>query len=322
MLSTSCRGARKTRSRCSVSTASSSLFSQVKRNGKRRTRRSPQHLAGVGLDDEDPAVRVGVREHVLLPGSPGRRDRRDPPLQQPVVCPVADDDAQRGTGQVGDAEPAGRPAGRADVLARERPVDVALGHRRVERDELAVVPGGDELRVRRPRRARVLADEALAAVSIHDPDAVRGGRQNLSGRGQAQEHGLHLLALHADYPVAPERVADPVGDRGAGRRHADRDTRADDRERHEQAPGNATLARNSLAREKRLPHDVPCTLLGGVLAGDGLLEQQVPEVALLHSSDSPSWLCKASRPRRSRELTVPRGSSSSSAISPGVYSSR
>ena len=82
------------------------------RNGKRRTRRSPQHLAGVGLDDEDPAVRVGVREHVLLPGSPRRRYRRDPPLQQPVVCPVADDDAQRGTGQVGDAEPAGRPAGR------------------------------------------------------------------------------------------------------------------------------------------------------------------------------------------------------------------
>ena len=37
-----------------------------------------------------------------------------------------------------------------------------------------------------------------------------------------------------------------------------------------------------------------------------------------HSARSLSW----SSARRSRELTVPRGSSSSSAISPGVYSRR
>ena len=54
-------------------------------------------------------------------------------------------------------------------------------------------------------------------------------------------------------------------------------------------------------------------------SGRGRRREREPKLFVVHRSRrSPS----ASRPRRRRELTVPRGSSSSLAISPGVYSSR
>ena len=73
----------------------------------------------------------------------------------------------------------------------------------------------------------------------------------------------------------------------------------------------ATCARSR--RAYAAPHDGP-----GPLLRRGVDRHLLERLLHVHRSSSP----RRSSPRRSRELTVPRGSSSNSAISPGVYSSR
>jgi len=94
--------------------------------------------------------------------------------------------------------------------------------------------------------------------------------------------------------------ADALEDGPAGRReHGWRDRGREDDERRDQQT-RPCVSRLRCALLERATHDLPGPLLFG------------------RSHDS-SFI--RSRPRRSRELTVPRGMSSRSAISPGVYSS-
>ena len=129
---------------------------------------------------------------------------------------------------------------------------------------------------------------------------------------RGQPHELPLRVANAGDLLAPDGVADRVHDgapRRCHRRRDDRDDRGGERERAQVA----ARPRDGLPLEVRGAHDLPRAPARVVLARD-LDSLQLA----LHSSRSFSL----SRPRRRRELTVPRGRSSRSAISPGVYSRR
>ena len=102
-------------------------------------------------------------------------------------------------------------------------------------------------------------------------------------------------------------LADLVQDRAAGR--AEQPCEHDERRgRRERLP--RTAARLRLALRERRRDDRPCACARRARSGARSAQ------ALSHSDS------RASSPRRRRELTVPRGTPRSSAISPGVYSSR
>ena len=119
-------------------------------------------------------------------------------------------------------------------------------------------------------------------------------------------------------------VGDPVADRGAGRADDERDQRGDERDLGG-APTVPAAARRAIdaGGTGRGDHP-PGAIFGGALVADPHLVQRVAQrpLAIAHRGTSSSASARWSRPRRSRELTVPRGSSSIRAISPGVYSSR
>ncbi len=78
---------------------------------------------------------------------------------------------------------------------------------------------------------------------------------------------------------------------------------------------------NGVPRFERPVDDAPAAHLGLALLRDEDLAQVLLQSLLVHRSPS-SCLPSRSSARRRRELTVPLGRSSASAISPGVYSSR
>ena len=182
--------------------------------------------------------------------------------------------------------------GEARPGPRERPAHAALG---VEHDELVCARGRDEEAVWRPRGVPVVAEQPLRAVAVHQPGAASARDQQLSWRRQREERRLG--------PLDPDRLAQRADDRAPGWAQRRGDHGADDGRRDER-PRMAAWPGDGLALGVGPAHDRPGALLGLVLS-------RSPEP---HSSRSFS----ESSPRRRRELTVPRGSSSSSAISPGV----
>ena len=242
---------------------------------------------------------------------PGRRDRRNVLGQEAVARAVPGHDAERVTRPIGDAEAgAGRPPRVRDRLrSRHGPARVAVG---LERDDATPACRDDEARAGRERRVLVGAEQALGAIRPHEPRPALGDDEELTGRGQPDERGLRLLrAGHA--------VANPVADCPAGRRECGGNERGDHGE-CDQRPEPARAA-HRLPLGVRGLHDGPGAALSLELVGDRSGQQRRADVAGGHSGSSTSttpW--SASRPRRSREFTVPRGSSSMRAISPGEYS--
>src|SRR5262249_8772590 len=112
------------------------------------------------------------------------------------------------------------------------------------------------------------------------------------------EGGLGLLQADG-LPNGAEHGSSRGTGREAGRERDDGDSNG--------RPPQVTLPARRHALVERGPHDLPCSLLGTLR--DRHVEPQ---------SSSSSW----SSPRRSLELTVPRGSSSMRAISPGVWPRR
>ena len=240
---------------------------------------------------------------------PGRGDRGDAVGDDRVRRAVARDDVQRVARPVGDpgVQSAARPARVTDGLRpRERPARLsALG---VERHELVSPRGDDEEPARRPRRVLVVAEQALRAVLLDDPRAFR--RQNeQAARGRA--------ASRARAAKAPARRR-----RGSGRRPPCPAASAP-RPRSPRQPRARRAARGAFAVQgirsrdsnaaRRAPTRGQLRRLrpGGAPAGGPGVRGFAHDCSLITRS------CMVSRPRRRRELTVPRGSSSSSAISPG-----
>ena len=149
----------------------------------------------------------------------------------------------------------------------------------------------------------IVAQQPSRSIFGDHPHAGTRGDEQTTRRRQGEE--CRLRALDAD------DLADLVEHRPTGRAERRRDDCAQsNRNGSDTWPVRRPLHRRALAERSR--DHTPSTLASLVL----LREVDALELAL-HSS-SPS----TSRPRRSRELTVPRGRPSASAISPGVNSSR
>ena len=154
---------------------------------------------------------------------------------------------------------------------------------------------GDEEPVRREGRVAVAPQAPAGAVGADEPRAAAAGHEQLA-RGRQREQ-LRLRRLHAD------RLAERVHDGASGRAQRRRDDRRDERPRDER-PRVPARPRHGLPRLVGGTDDLPAALACLVLVRS----------PVAHCSRS----FRLSSPRRRRELTVPRGSSSSSAISPGV----
>ena len=289
-------------------------------------RGGPQRVAGVDVDGVhlligvdvgermrgDPARRRDLRRRSDWP--PGRGYRRDVAGDEMVACAGAVDDAEVGTASVGDPESDREIARRpARVLGaargRRRPADVA---NRVDRDQLAAVSGGDEEAVRGPGRVAVVAEQPLRAVVVDDPRALRGFDQQLArGREGAQ---LWPRVLLPD----PDHVPDQIDDPGSGGAQAD-DDQPDDHRRREYRPPDAAGGSGRRAVGVRRADNGPGALLGRRLARRPQVAKPAPDLAVAaHPGSSETIGRRRSSPRRSRELTVPRGRPRISPISPGV----
>ncbi len=179
----------------------------------------------------------------------------------------------------------------------------------------------DEPAVRRPRRLVVVAEAALRAVLADDPRSARRLDQDAPGVGREVSRGSRVLLARVDScrrsTRGPRRLPASSPDPATA------------------ATATAAIPARSVTRERGAR---------GLALGEGCLDHLAPPL-LRHrlvrglesragrpsrapprpfAQTSPSSLgsasARASSPRRSRELTVPRGSSSISAISPGVYS--
>ena len=246
---------------------------------------------------------VGVREDESGAGPP--RDRAAHVRhEQAIAGSVAGDDADPGAVDVRDPRIRLRsgPAREPNARPGERPAHAAVG---LERGELVLAsprrrsvrtatssPRGrargaassrPAARPRRPHRRRRAADPAPA------------GRRARAGRARRRRP-------RESRPARPGRAG------SAPRRAPPRRRRSRPARGAASGSGRSTGWRSANAAATTL-HDA---LAGLVLAGD------LDPLELAPHSSSPS----ASRPRRRRELTVPRGRSSASAISPGVNSSR
>ena len=203
-----------------------------------------------------------------------------------------------------------------DRLARagERPPHAPP---RIQRRQLVAAPGHDEAPVRRPRRAVVGPEPPLAAVGRDHPRAVARPRR-AAGRRPAAARAPAGRRL----PGAEDARAPSARRRCAARRPPPRPPRpptdsatAATRAGHGPAP-----APRRVAGVRRADHAPRPLARGGVLGRGG--PQRVAQLAPGHRGTAPMRSPSASRPRRRRELTVPRGRSSARAISPGVSSSR
>ena len=191
------------------------------------------------------------------------------------------------------------PARQADVRPRERPAHRPVGR---QGGELVRARGDDEAAERRPGRLAVGAEQPLRAVLLDDPDAGVGAHEQPPGSGQREEGRRALLDA--------DDLADLVED-GASRR-AEQARECD--ERHGDRRGGLPRAspRLGLPLGERGRHERPGALSRLLLARD-LDRFQLASHTVSFNESSP---------RRRRELTVPRGTPNSSAISPGVYPSR
>ena len=208
---------------------------------------------------------------------------------------VAADDAQPARGEVGDPRVRARPGPRrrGHLPTGERPADALVD---VERDQFVSASRDDVEPVRRPFGVGVRAELALVAVRLGEPHAAAFRRDDEQASGSRQREQRRVGVFDAD------SLTHPLEDGAARRReyrceHRGQESRADPGQ-EQRASRASAAAWGALELLERPAHHLPAPLLG-----------------VLHVR---SFI--RSRPRRRRELTVPRGRSSSSAISPGVYS--
>src|SRR5215210_370822 len=122
---------------------------------------------------------------------------------------------------------------------------------------------------------------------------------------QREQRGLGvLLALHG--------VTNRAEDGLTGWAERRRDERCRYGGHRKRTPISSARSRNALV--ERVPDDLPAALAGVTFARCGVPPR--------HRTSSSTRPASSSSPRRSLELTVPRGRPSSSEISLGVYSSK
>ena len=246
-------------------------------------------------------------------GPPRGRSRPHTVPQLVVARPVACHDSQLSSVQVRDAESVRRPArGVHRAGARERPADLALrigidrGH--------TVIPGDDDvLRLRRPGPLRPGHELARRAVGADEPRPGPRVDQEQARRRQRGQCGLSLHLL-----TGADRVPNGADERAAGRRDGCGQDENGDGRRQERAkvslgPGDR------LARVQGSSHERPGPPLCVELVRRLDALERAPYFGVAAHACSRSMISsRRSRPRRRRELTVPRGRLRSSAISPGV----
>ena len=156
------------------------------------------------------------------------------------------------------------------------------------------------------------------ATSQAPPSATTSRRPGAGSDVSERARGLRRRADHVVDPVAHLGAGrgerERAGDRGGGRRDGERARRP---------------ALGAPAHAPRAPRCTTCqarrsasAARGGRAARSSWRRRRSNGGAAAHAASSASSAASRSSARRSRELTVPRGSSSSCAISPGVYSSR
>ena len=246
---------------------------------------------------------------------PGRRRGADVAVDEHVPAAVPGNHSQCGAGpvsggQVGDPDPGGRPANVGDRrVRRERP---AHGPVRLDCAEHVARDGGNEEAARRPGRLRVPAEQTAGAVGLDHPGPLRrADQQSPAARDLGQGR---LRVVDADR----ERFVDPVAHLRPGRGEEQGGEQCRGRKRERQARPSRPLGAVRLALLEGRLRQAPAAALRLLGAGDRRLPQQRSQAILVHRSASPSRSPSRSRARRSRELTVPRGSSSMRPISPGL----
>ena len=187
-----------------------------------------------------------------------------------------------------------RTSGRGASTGDRRPARARRARSARSADEAAERGAGRFAVVAQASRGAVLADRPRPESETRAAPAP-GARTGPAPRTRSRS------------PCA--RCPRPRGREGERDGH-DRDRKPERHRRDEPA----ARARDRLALRICRPHDLPRALAGLVLSGD--FDAVEP-----HRSSSSS-AARRSSPRLRRELTVPRGRSSSSAISPGVYSRR
>ncbi len=274
----------------------------------------PEAPSVVDVDDANDSSMRHVREDVpLRVRTPGPRTRADASRHQPVGIAVAVDDPERPAGSVRDAEAARRPAWRDDAgRAGERPADNA---RRRRGDEARAAGERDVEPLRRPRGVGVGTQPSLGAVGPDDPHAAaRHDKEPALGRKRGERGPGVLAPLH---PLEPDRLAHPPRHGLAGRAQRGSHDRAEERQGEKRAPRPGTRHMNVLLVVGGAD-DCPRPPLGVELAGRRRPLEQLRQTLVPHASSRGSRSASSSRPRRRREFTVPRGTSRSRAISPGV----
>ena len=111
----------------------------------------------------------------------------------------------------------------------------------------------------------------------------------------------------------------PMADGGA-RRADDQGDQAEGDGDLERAPAASAASRTAEARRRGRDDHPPGAVFGRRLVTDPDLVQRLAKqpLAVAHLSTPSRSSASRSRPRRNREFTVPRGSSSIRAISPGL----
>ena len=271
--------------------------------------RAPHERAGVDVADLDAPARADPGQRVRRAGAPCRRHRPHGLGEDPRAGPVAGHDREHVVAAIGDPVAVGRPRRVAHRPARgDRPRHAAV---RRHRAQLATAPGGHVEPARRPRRRRPRPEPQPRPVPAHDPRPLRRGDEHSPGRqrrramseraGRSERHhrGHGAPTAEALPPPRPPR------------------RRSDGRQRQRDHPPSPTPPRGAGpradGRRPAAPTRAPRRRRIGKRSGLEAIAQRA------HRSTAS---CSPSSPRRSRELTVPRGSPSAEAISPGVKPSR
>ena len=256
-----------------------------------------------GAEQRDAPVARDERELQPVARSPGGSDARAhaPTAASPVPSPATT--CSRPVAEIRDARVGARtaPARERDARPRERPAhgrrcSGSIAASSFERCRDHVQP------VRRPRRLRVVAEPPLGPVGADDPRARRR-RSRAAGPVRAAGRARAPRARSRSSARTALTTARPGGESAAAATATASAT-------------PASISRRRGARAHRLAlrvggaHDRPRALL----ARRGRPARARAAASAFTRSTSSS----RSSPRRSRELTVPRGRSSSSAISPGV----
>jgi hypothetical protein len=272
----------------------------------------PELAAAVRIDHMHAPIGRDVGEDVRI-SLPGDGYRGYALGENAVRRAVARHDVEVRARAIGDprVEPSPGPArARHRKGARERPAHFSgFG---TQSDKMVALCCGDVEAARRPGCAAVVTEEALRSVLVDDPRTC--GRKHEQPAGRRELHERRLRRSPTD-DIA-EAIDDGLawGSKG-GDEHCGCDQHGD-AEREKRA-AVSVCPRDRLARCICGPDDPPASLGRAGFVRKLHPMKGAPNVALVHPFSRTTLSCRASSPRRSRELTVPRGSSSSSAISPG-----